>query len=97
MTGIVDWVHGCYGPVEVDVSRCRVEIAILAGMETADTYLDLCTDLLPAYDHRWDALVAIELSPWVGDLIDCFNAIGAKLTEASVAATLDHFIMRNPL
>jgi aminoglycoside phosphotransferase (APT) family kinase protein len=97
MTGIVDWVHGCYGPIEVDVSRCRVEIAVLAGSKAADTYLDLCTDLLPTYDYRWDALVAIELSPWVEDLVDCFNAIGAKLTEAAVATTLDHFIVRNPL
>jgi hypothetical protein len=97
LSGIVDWVHGCYGPIEVDVSRCRAEIALLAGLEAADTYLDLCTDLLPTYDYQWDALVAIELSPWVEDLVECFNTIGANLTETSVAATLDHFIMRNPL
>lgn len=95
LTGIVDWVHGCYGPIEVDVSRCRVEIALLAGLDAADTYLDLCTDLLPTYDRRWDALVAIELSHWVEDLVDCFNDIGAKLTEASVATTLDHFVVQS--
>jgi hypothetical protein len=97
LSGIVDWVHGCYGPVEVDVSRCRIEIAVLAGMEAADDYLDMCTDLLPTYDYQWDALVAIELSPWVEDLVDCFNAIGAKLTETSVAATLNSFVSRTSL
>lgn len=95
LSGIVDWVHGCYGPIEVDVSRCRVEIALLAGLEAADSYLALCTDLLPTYDPRWDALVAIELSPWVEDLAECFNAIGAKLTETSVAATLNSFVLQN--
>jgi aminoglycoside phosphotransferase (APT) family kinase protein len=91
--GIVDWVHGCRGPIEVDVSRCRVEVAILTGMAAADAYLDLCTDFLPIYDHRWDALVAIELSPWVEDLVECFNGIGAKLTATSVAETLDNFVI----
>jgi hypothetical protein len=58
-------------------------------------YLDLCTDLLPTYDPRWDALVAIELSPWVEDLVDCFKAIGATLTEDSVAVTLDDFVVHS--
>jgi aminoglycoside phosphotransferase (APT) family kinase protein len=97
MTGIVDWVHGCAGPIEADVSRCRVEIALLAGIEAADSYLTLCTDFLPTYDYRWDALVALELSPWVDDIVECFNRIGAKLTEQSVAETLNTFIARNPL
>jgi Phosphotransferase enzyme family len=95
MTGIVDWVHGCVGPIEADVSRCRVEIALLVGIDAADTYLDLCTDLLPTYDYRWDALVAIELSPWVEDIVECFNRIGAKLTTQSVAGTLNAFALRS--
>ena len=91
-SGIVDFVHGCQGPVEADISRCRVEIAILAGMEAADHYLALCTDLLPTYDYRWDSLVALELSPWAEDLVECFNSIGARLTKRSVHATLNHFL-----
>jgi len=30
VSGVVDWVHLCAGPVEVDVSRCRVEVAVIA-------------------------------------------------------------------
>jgi aminoglycoside phosphotransferase (APT) family kinase protein len=97
LTGIVDCVHGCVGPIEVDVSRCRVEIALLAGIEAADTYLALCTDFLPTYDYRWDALVSLELSPWVEDIVECFNRIGAKLTEPAVAETLNSFVLKNPL
>ncbi len=97
LTGIVDWVHGCVGPTETDVSRCRVEIALLAGIDAADSYLALCTDFLPTYDYRWDALVALELSPWVDDIVECFNRIGAKLTEQSVAETLNTFVADNPL
>lgn len=97
MTGIVDWTHSCKGPIETDVSRCRVEIALLAGIDAADAYLALCTDFLPTYDYRWDALVALELSPWVDDLVECFNRIGANLTERRVAETLNTFVVDNPL
>lgn len=97
MMGIVDWPHGCSGPIEADVSRCRVEVALLAGIQAADTYLALCTDFMPTYDYRWDALVALELSPWVEDIVECFNTVGAKLNEHAVAATLNSLVLQNPL
>ncbi len=92
--GIVDWAHGCRGVAEVDVSRCRVEIALLAGLEAANSYLRMCADLVPNYDFRWDVLVALELSPWVKDIVECFQSVGANVTESSVEATLDWFILK---
>ncbi len=96
VTGLVDWTNSAWGPFEADVSRCRVEIALLAGFKAADTYLqdckNLCADILPTYDYRWDKLVALELAPWVSDLVECANETGARITEDSVAATLNHYI-----
>jgi aminoglycoside phosphotransferase (APT) family kinase protein len=64
----VDRVSGGLGPTEVDVSRCRVQIAFLTARDTADLYLDACRAQLITddYDAR-DALVAIELSPRAAD------------------------------
>jgi len=86
--GIVDWVHACRGPVEVDVSRCRVEIAFLAGIDAADAFLERCRPVVPDYDRAWDALVVAELRPWVHDLL-AFNAVGASLTAEGILATFD--------
>jgi aminoglycoside phosphotransferase (APT) family kinase protein len=91
-SGIVDWTHGCIGPVDVDVSRCRVQIAFLAGLDAADRYLDSCQDAVPTYDRDWDALVAIELSPWVEDIAEAYAEFGNPITEAAIQHTLDRFV-----
>jgi aminoglycoside phosphotransferase (APT) family kinase protein len=91
-SGIVDWPHGCIGPAEVDVSRCRVQIAFLTSMAAADRYLAACRDVVPTYDHDWDALVAIELSPWVEDIAEAYQEVGSPITEHVIQQTLDHFV-----
>jgi aminoglycoside phosphotransferase (APT) family kinase protein len=91
-SGIVDWVHACVGPVEVDVSRCRVQIAMLAGLDVADTYLELCRDLVPTYDSGWDAYVAIELSPWVDEIAETFAGIGSTKTPTDIQQVLNHYV-----
>ena len=91
LSGIVDWSHAAVGPVEVDVSRCRVEVAILAGHDAADAFLAACRDLVPAYDRRWDALVAIELGPWAHALLE-FNRLGAALTVDGIQRVCDDFV-----
>src|SRR5690606_9702887 len=39
VSGIVDWVNGCRGPLGVDVGHCRVNLALLHGVEAADAFL----------------------------------------------------------
>ena len=86
--GIVDWVHARRGPIDADVSRCRVETALLAGPAAADELLERCADLVPDYDHRWDLLVALELAPWSESLMG-FNVHGAKLDPPTIHDRLD--------
>lgn len=89
-SGIVDWAYACLGPPEVDVSRARVEIAILTDHEVADAFLR-ATPGAVAYDPLWDALVACELAPCTDDLLH-FNTIGAGVTLEHIAETLDAFV-----
>ena len=91
MSGIVDWSHAARGPVEADVSRCRVEVAILASMDAADAFLVACGDLAVDYDRRWDSLVALELHPWVDELLE-FNRLGARLTVDAIRRTCDELV-----
>ena len=92
LSGIVDWSHAARGPVEADVSRCRVEVAILAGMDAADAFLVACGDLAVDYDRRWDSLVALELHPWVDELLE-FNRLGARLTVDGVRRICDELVI----
>lgn len=92
LSGIVDWTHAARGPVEADISRCRVEIAILAGMDAADAFLDACAYLADDYDRRWDALVALELSPWTEELLE-FNRLGASLTVGGIRRICDELVI----
>jgi aminoglycoside phosphotransferase (APT) family kinase protein len=88
LTGIVDWVHARRGPVEADVSRCRVELAVLAGLDAADAFLERCRPLVPHYDRAWDALVVAELRPWAHTLL-AFNDLGARLSPEGIEASFD--------
>ena len=45
ISGVIDWANVCVGPIEVDVSRCRVNIALVAGLEGADRFLTELGDL----------------------------------------------------
>lgn len=40
VSGVVDWVNACMGPVGADVGHCRWNLAMLYGKEAADDFLD---------------------------------------------------------
>jgi len=96
-SGIVDWTQASVGPPEVDVSRTRVEIAMLSDRAIADEFLQH-TECAATYDPLWDALVACELGPWSHDML-AFNDLGARLTLEGVRATSNRRgrIVRIPL
>jgi hypothetical protein len=93
VSGVVDWVHACRGPIEADVSRCRVEIALLAGIDAADDFLVACRPLVASYDPLWDALVAAELAPWL-DSVAVVNQMGGDVTIPGMRVVLDDLVAR---
>ena len=58
---IVDWLHGCRGPVAVDVAHCRLNLWLDLGREVADAWLAMV-----GADHHpyWDIADALS---WIPD------------------------------
>jgi aminoglycoside phosphotransferase (APT) family kinase protein len=76
LTGIVDWGNVCAGPPEIDVAHCRVNLAIVHGVEVADAFAAEC-----GADPRRQAY-------W--DLVDCLDLFEAEAREsADLAGGLD--------
>jgi aminoglycoside phosphotransferase (APT) family kinase protein len=38
VTGVVDWSHACLGPAAADVAHCRLNLAVLFGLDVADEF-----------------------------------------------------------
>jgi aminoglycoside phosphotransferase (APT) family kinase protein len=38
VTGVVDWTHACLGPAAADVAHCRLNLALLFGLDVADEF-----------------------------------------------------------
>ncbi len=91
LSGIVDWVNASWGPVEVDIAKCRVEVAMLTTIEVADALLAQVADIVSNYDRMWDMVVLIELWTDPQDLL-VFNAIGASLTEAGMRKRVNELL-----
>jgi hypothetical protein len=59
VSGVVDWVNACVGPVEIDIGHCRVNLALLFGVESADQFLEAYQTLASGsfnYDPYWDVV-----------------------------------------
>ncbi|WP_183072719.1 phosphotransferase family protein [Oceanobacillus bengalensis] len=57
VSGIVDWVNACLGPRGVDVGHCRVNLAMLYGVDVADEFLKAYTNAAGVsfvYNPYWD-------------------------------------------
>ena len=93
ITGVVDWVNGCRGPIEADIAMARVNLALVAGVEAADVFLALCgPDIAGRYDPVWDLTVACSMNDPSSLL--ALGAFGARLTMDSVCRTLDDVVER---
>jgi Ser/Thr protein kinase RdoA (MazF antagonist) len=63
--GVVDWINGCMGPAHVDVSHCCLNLALMYGMQEADTFRDAYQQLNPdwLYQPYWDLDAAFGALP----------------------------------
>ncbi|MEY8013633.1 MULTISPECIES: phosphotransferase family protein [Mycobacterium] len=69
ISGVVDWVSSCAGPVEEDVAHCRVNLAIHHGQTVADRFLQrwIHASGQSEYHPHWDLLTAVSMA---GDMPD---------------------------
>ncbi len=93
LSGIVDWTNASVGPVEVDISRCRVQAALLVGDAPAWELVRHCESICERYDPIWDAMVALEIAPWLGDIAAAFRALGTDVRVASLRRSLDAIVV----
>ncbi len=63
--GVVDWINGCMGPAHVDISHCRLNLALMYGMQAADGFRDAYQQLNPRwlYQPYWDLDAAFGAMP----------------------------------
>jgi Ser/Thr protein kinase RdoA (MazF antagonist) len=57
LTGIVDWLHGCWGPPQQDLAHCRLNIWFNQGGAAADALVEAYRRLVPSappYHPYWD-------------------------------------------
>jgi aminoglycoside phosphotransferase (APT) family kinase protein len=81
VVGIVDWVHLCAGPIEEDLGRARVNIALLTGLAPADSFLEALEGAGVSYDRTWDLAVLADMAPYLTGIHAAANKLGATLTE----------------
>jgi thiamine kinase-like enzyme len=63
LSGVVDWVNACRGPAGIDLGHCRVNLAQLYGVETADLLLQFYNshpDRATEYDPYWDLITFMD-------------------------------------
>lgn len=78
ITGVVDWISSCAGPLEEDIAHCRLNLARHHGQDVADEFL-----------HRWlRATGRSEYHPY-WDLLDAVSMGGGQLHPQ-----LDDFVAR---
>ncbi|SDW40996.1 Phosphotransferase enzyme family protein [Marininema mesophilum] len=55
VSGVVDWVNACLGPAEADVAHCRLNLALLRGIDAAESFLRAYQQEAGiSYDPWWD-------------------------------------------
>jgi aminoglycoside phosphotransferase (APT) family kinase protein len=90
ISGIVDWVNGCIGPLEVDVSHCRKNLAILHGIESAETFDRRYRNLTgaPIADPYWDACAIADNGPDFDGYM-AFRSFGVPITAHQITSRIN--------
>jgi hypothetical protein len=89
-TGVVDWTHACRGPAAADVAHCRLNLALLFGVDVADEF---ALRYGPLDDLAWFDVVdtvgceAPEVWRW-------HDAGRTDITPDALVAATDEFLAR---
>ncbi|WP_036745808.1 phosphotransferase family protein [Paenibacillus sp. UNC451MF] len=97
VSGIVDWVNGCVGPAGIDVGHCRVNLAQLYDVSTADAFLSAYQSHAGAsfsYDPYWDLVSLIDFAYWEPEVYGGWTALGMTgLTKQMMIERLDSYLV----
>lgn len=97
VSGVVDWVNGCLGPVGADIGHCRINLALLHGIEAADRFLTLyrkhaaAAGTPLAYDPHWDIQSLLDMGE--PDVYAGWTALGVTgLTDELMRQRTDAYM-----
>ncbi|WP_028775550.1 phosphotransferase family protein [Shimazuella kribbensis] len=97
VSGIVDWINACRGPAGIDVGHCRVDLAQLHGVKTANIFLEAYQNHAGhdfVYDPYWDILSVLDILFGPPMVFSGWKALGVtNLTDAQMAERLDEYIL----
>ncbi|RKP47958.1 aminoglycoside phosphotransferase family protein [Cohnella endophytica] len=98
VSGIVDWVNGCIGPAGIDVGHCRVNLALLHGVPSADEFLAGYRRHAGesfTYDPYWDLVTLIDFAYGPPpEVYGGWTALGVTgLTDEMMAERLDDYLL----
>lgn len=97
VSGVVDWVNACRGPAGIDIGHCRLNLAQLYDIETADAFLNAYkkhADPSFQYEPYWDLIALIDIlfgPPTVYAGWPAFGVTG--LTDALMVERLDKYML----
>jgi aminoglycoside phosphotransferase (APT) family kinase protein len=94
VSGVVDWVNASYGPPGIDLGHCRVNCAILFGVEGADRFLSAYLEQPEAveYEPHWDCRTLVEaLGEFAFEPTQWHDVGRTELDHAAIAARLDAY------
>jgi len=96
VSGVVDWVNACRGPAGIDVGHCRLNLALLYSVSTADAFLVAYqreADPSFDYDRYWDLLALIDFLDGTPTVYAGWEAFGMTgLTVEIIEKRLDSYI-----
>lgn len=96
LSGIVDWVNACIGPVGVDLGHCRLNLAALFSVEAADQFLQAYIDAAGStftYDPYWDLVSVMDMMPGPPEVYRGWVDYGiTHLNPKLMAERLDQYV-----
>jgi aminoglycoside phosphotransferase (APT) family kinase protein len=91
VSGVVDWVNACVGPPSSDIAHCRLNLALMYGLDTANRFTRMID---PDYDPIWDLAPALS-GLHEADIYPPWTTFGlTRLTLDTVRARLERFVSR---
>lgn len=95
ITGIVDWVNACIGPVGVDIGHMRVNLAMLYGTDIADLFLKYYQKHAKdfEYTYYWDIISLIDILFSTPTVYQGWIDLGIhNLTDKLIIERLDYYL-----
>jgi aminoglycoside phosphotransferase (APT) family kinase protein len=97
ISGVVDWVNACRGPAGIDIGHCRLNLAQLFDIATADAFLSAYQTHAGSafsYDPYWDLLSLIDVLFGPPKVFPGWTALGVTgLTDELMVERLDAYMV----